>query len=101
MNLAQNKITKHSSSVIAVDPNEERNVAASNPEIVKNMRERLAALANPENGYRDPQVNHIDPLALPRLHNGTWAPFKKPGTEPQQMSEDYIHSVVSKIEFWD
>jgi arylsulfatase B len=86
---------------LSVDPNEERNVAASNPEIVKNMRERLVALANPENGYRDPQVNHPDPLALPLLHNGTWAPFKKLGEELQPMSEDYIHSVVAKIQFWD
>lgn len=88
---------------LSVDPNEERNVAAANPQVVKDMRARLAALADPKNGYQDPQTNFPSPLSLPILHNGTWAPFKKLGEELEPMSEDYIHSVVEKLstEFWD
>ena len=44
----------------AVAANEETNVAAANPDVVSKMRSRLAALADPKNGYRHPQENIPD-----------------------------------------
>ena len=41
---------------LGADPNEERNGAASNPAVVDTMRARLAELADPKNGYLDPQI---------------------------------------------
>jgi len=89
---------------IAADPNEEENVAASNPGVVQRMRARLAALADPKNGYRDPQFNFPHPRALPALHNGTWAPYKTFGVELPTLPEDYITSFAASLPvsaYWD
>jgi len=71
------------------DPNEKANVAAENPEVVSELRARLAALADKKNGYRDPQGNIPHPRGFPKLHNGTWAPFRRLGeTLPELSAED-------------
>lgn len=62
---------------LTADPNERLNIAASNPAVVQKMRARLAELADPKNGYKNPQTNIPSPLSLPVLHNGTWEPWKK------------------------
>ena len=43
------------------DPTESKNVAAMLPHIVTSMRARLAELADPKNGYLDPQPNIPSP----------------------------------------
>lgn len=90
---------------LELDPNEQSNVAASNPHVVATMRARLAALADPQNGYLDPQVNIPHPRSLPILHNGTWAPFinTKPSGERAELSEDNVSSFVASLSnaYWD
>ena len=88
---------------LAQDPNEELNVAAANPTVVETMRSRLAALADPKNGYLDPQKNIPHPLAIPALHNGTWAPFKKLGEALPQLTDGYIDEMVASLAaaYWD
>jgi len=85
------------------DPNEEANVAASHPAVVQRMRARLAALADPSNGYQDPQANFPSPLALPPLHNGTWSPYRKRDEEPPPLSESHINSLLASLptSYWD
>lgn len=84
------------------DPNERHNVAASNPAIVHTMLARLAELADPANGYLDPQFNFPHPRAMPALHNGTWAPYRKLGEELPPLQEEYINAVLaSLVSPWD
>jgi arylsulfatase A-like enzyme len=59
------------------DPEERRNVAATNPSVVAQLQARLLELADPATGYRDPQNNVPSLRAQPSLHNGTWAPWKR------------------------
>jgi len=59
------------------DPEERRNVAATNPTVVARLQARLLELAEPAAGYRDPQDNVPSLRALPSHHNGTWAPWKR------------------------
>jgi len=88
---------------LSVDPHEERNVAAENPAVVKTMRDRLATLAEPANGYKDPQRNIPDPRSLPGLHNKTWAPFRRFGEEDPPMPAEYVDAVVAAAAtaYWD
>jgi len=79
---------------LATDPSEERNVAAANPAVVATMRARLAALADPENGYRDPQLNVPHPRARPGHHNGTWAPFAKLGEELPPLTVEEVAALA-------
>merc|ERR1719409_741938 len=53
---------------LANDPNEEANVAADYPGVVDAMQARLAELADPKNGYRDPQNNLPIVRGIPALH---------------------------------
>jgi len=59
------------------DPNERQNVALANPDVVSEMFVRLAELADPSTGFVEPQANRPSPLALPFLHGGVWAPWKR------------------------
>jgi len=88
---------------LTADPNEEKNVAASNPAMVVKMRARLAALADPKQGYRTPQLNIPNPLSLPILHNGTWAPYKKWGQELPPMADEEINKIAAEWAnaYWD
>lgn len=86
------------------DPNEEKNVAASNPRVVESLRARLAELADPDNGYLDPQPNFPNPRSLPVLHNGTWEPYRhKLREELPPLSEEYVNSIVASLStgYWD
>jgi len=44
-------------------------------DLVKKLFERVKFYASKENGWVAPQLNIMRPLANPRLHNWTWAPF--------------------------
>lgn len=59
------------------DPEERKNVAQANVDVVSRLLKRLRELSDPSNGYVSPQKNIPSVRALPRLHNGTWAPWKK------------------------
>lgn len=59
------------------DPNERNNLAAAMPDVVAKMQARIAWFASTENGYVAQQANTPHPLSLPKLHNGTWAPWRK------------------------
>lgn len=60
---------------LTADESERSNVAAAHPDVVASMQRRITELADPADGYVDPQPNKQDPRADPSLHNGTWAPF--------------------------
>ena len=64
---------------LSTDPNEKLNLATRQPATVQKMRARLAELADPKKGYRDPQFNIPNPRSFPALHNNTWSPFRKLG----------------------
>lgn len=90
--------------------NEERNLAAANPDVVSKMRSRLAELADPKNGYRHPQENIPDPRGIPPLHNGTWGPFRKTDArgleEHAPMSAEQEQAALAAVPsmavaFWD
>lgn len=85
---------------LSADENEEKNVAAANPDVVTTMRARLAELADPKNGYLDPQPNLPHPRGLPRFHNGTWAPYRKLGEELPPMSDDAVEASLATIASW-
>jgi len=89
--------------LISSDPNEEKNVAAVNPDVVQTMLARLAALADPKNGYHRPQLNVPHPRALPLLHNGTWAPFKTLGEELPPLTDEEIANLAAGVAtaYWD
>jgi len=59
------------------DQTERKNVALENPKIVAELQARLDELADPNNGYTPSQPNSVNPLALPFLHGGVWAPWEK------------------------
>lgn len=59
------------------DPEERKNVAQTNTEVVSQLLKRLTELSDPSNGYVSPQKNIPSVRSLPKLHNGTWAPWKK------------------------
>merc|ERR1712151_550167 len=58
------------------DECENRNIALVNPEVVKQLQARMEVLADPKNGYKDPQWNLPHPRSFPIFHNGTWAPWR-------------------------
>ena len=86
-----------------VAANEEKNVAAANPNVVATMLARLAELADPKNGYRDPQLNIPHPRSLPVFHNGTWGPFHKLGEKLTPLDADYIDEAAAALAtaYWD
>lgn len=57
------------------DPQERTNLAKANPEVVRAMVHRIEELADPANGYHDPQPQSKDPQADPKLHDGCVAPW--------------------------
>jgi hypothetical protein len=61
---------------IASDPEERRNVALDNPDVVQRMQARISFLADTANGYVPPQNDTKVPGSDPSFHNGTWAPFQ-------------------------
>ena len=54
------------------DPNEHTNLFATNPEMVQKLNGTLNEWMKT---YMPPQANMLDPLGLPELHGGVWAPF--------------------------
>lgn len=60
---------------LSKDECENDNVAMVNKDIVTKLRARMAELADPQNGYRDPQHNFPHIRSLPVFHNGTWSPY--------------------------
>ena len=62
---------------ITADPTERNNVALAHPEVVARLQARMAWYADPANGYKAQQKNFPHAAALPPLHNGTWAPWRK------------------------
>jgi len=86
---------------LETDPNEERNVAETNPTVVSTMRARLAALADPKQGYRNPQFNIPSLRSLPALHNGTWKPYRKVGEEDTLLPADYVDEESLSTAYWD
>jgi len=70
------------------------------------MRARLGELADPANGYLDPQLNRPSPFSLPLLHNGTWAPFRRAMDEQlvpveAEPVEAAIPDPDAILAFWD
>lgn len=62
---------------LEADPQERNNVADANKDVVRAMRDRLDELGQSSTGYVDPQPNAPHARSLPKLNNGTWAPFLK------------------------
>lgn len=62
---------------LSKDECENENVALANAGIVKKLQARMAELADPKKGYRDPQLNIPNPRSFPIFHNGTWAPWRR------------------------
>mmetsp|Transcript_81438 Transcript_81438/g.225539 ORF Transcript_81438/g.225539 Transcript_81438/m.225539 type:complete len:515 (+) Transcript_81438:45-1589(+) len=60
---------------LSTDPQERRNVATDHEDVVLKMLHRIQELADPANGYRDPQPQPVDPRADPRHHDGCLAPW--------------------------
>ena len=60
---------------LSVDPEERSNIAMANLSVVRKMLKRLMELADPANGYRDPQLQPVDPNYAPDLHDGCLAPW--------------------------
>jgi len=60
---------------IRADPTERKNLARDNVDVVAKMEARLAEYAG--DGYAPAQGNLPSPEALPFLHQGVWAPWKK------------------------
>ena len=61
------------------------------------MRARLAALADPKNGYKDPQLNVPHPRAVPGRHNGTWAPYTKHGEELPPLTVEEVATIAASV----
>jgi len=62
---------------LETDEGEHEDVAAQHSDLVRNMTERLKGFwASKDNGFRRAQLNIPMPLANPRFHNWTWAPFR-------------------------
>eukprot|EP01060_Flectonema_neradi_P007077 TRINITY_DN148_c0_g1_i1.p1 TRINITY_DN148_c0_g1~~TRINITY_DN148_c0_g1_i1.p1 ORF type:complete len:493 (+),score=88.02 TRINITY_DN148_c0_g1_i1:78-1556(+) len=59
---------------LSADPNEYHNIAESHPEIVEFLKQRIESYVKGKR-YSEPTENTFHPLAVPELHNGTWAPF--------------------------
>merc|ERR1711971_52667 len=57
------------------DPQERKNVANENLDIVRKMIRRIEELADPANGYQDPQPQEVDPKGDISLHDGCLAPW--------------------------
>jgi arylsulfatase A-like enzyme len=87
--LCQMSVKVHDRSVmlfdIGRDPEERYNVALSNQDVVLRMLRRIDELADPKNGYRDPQPLIKDPQADPKHHDGCLAPWLD-GEIPQQLT---------------
>jgi len=61
---------------LTADPYERENLALTQLEVVAKLEARLAALADPSDGFQKPQTNTPNPAAFPFLHGGVWAPWK-------------------------
>lgn len=60
---------------LSTDPEERKNLALEQPEVVHKMLARIAALADASAGYVDPQDNSAHPEGAPDLHDGCLAPW--------------------------
>merc|ERR1711998_226079 len=60
---------------LTADESERHNLAKEQPEILAHMLERLKFHSSRDNGFLEPQHNLPHFKALPRLHDGVWAPW--------------------------
>ena len=58
---------------LTADPQEQRDLSASQPEVVAHLKARIVALAS---AYPALQYPGNDPAANPELHGGSWTPWR-------------------------